>query len=91
MDIPSNLNAEMSILGRMIRFGDRAHEIAAQLRDEHFHSARHKIIFAELCKIAQTCSPNFQIIASRLEKQIDAIGPGYLEELADSVVSMVGT
>jgi len=50
MDTPSNLNAEMSILGRMIRFGDRAHEIAAQLRDEHFHSARHKIIFAELCQ-----------------------------------------
>lgn len=91
METPSNLNAEMSILGRMIRFGDRAHEITAQLRDEHFHSARHKIIFAELCKIAQTCSPNIQIIASRLEKQADAIGPGYLEDLADSVVSMVGT
>jgi len=91
MEIPCNLDAEMSILGRMIRFGDRAHEIANQLRDEHFHSARHKIIFAELSKIVQTCSPNFQIIASRLDSQADAIGRGYLEELCESVVSMVGT
>jgi replicative DNA helicase len=90
METPNNLNAEMAILGRMIRFGDKAHTIAAQLRDEHFYSSRHKLIFAELCKITQTCSPNFEIVASRLEPHADVIGRGYLYDLADSVVSMVG-
>ena len=91
MDTPANIEAEMSVLGRMIRFGDRAHEIACKLRDEHFHSARHKVIFSELCKIAQTCAPNIQIISSRLESQADVIGRAYLEDLCESVVSMVGT
>lgn len=90
MEIPCKIELEASILGRMIRFGDRAHEIIAKIRVEHFYSARHQMIFTELCKIAESSSPNFQTVTDRLSKHESAIGLGYIEELCDSVVSMVG-
>lgn len=90
---PHNLETEAAILGRMIRFGDRAHEILSVMRTEQFYSARHQLIFQAVQKVAQGGAPTLQSIAANLEASgsIETIGGApYLMDLMDGVVSMVG-
>jgi replicative DNA helicase len=91
--LPRNLNAEVQILGRMIRIGERAHEIAAKMKAEQFYAIRHQIIFEALSKVCESGNPSTPAICDALAKagKLEHVGGGsYLMELADSVVSMVG-
>ena len=93
MEIPNNVALEASILGRMIRFGESAHEIIAKINIEHFYSARHQIIFEVVAKLAETSSPNLATTVAALQgadKLQHVGGDSYLMELTDGVVSMVG-
>lgn len=93
MELPNNVNAEIEILGRMLRFGDHVHRIAAMIREEHFYSVRHQIIFRALLKISESGSPSLISTRSKLEQsgELEHVGGiAYLMELSDSVVSMVG-
>lgn len=90
---PHNHEVEAALLGRMIRFGDRAHELLSILRVEHFMSARHQLIFQALGKVAAEGAPSLQALAARLlqDGSLPACdGLPYLMEISDSVVSMVG-
>lgn len=94
MFLPEKMQIEASLLGRMIRFGDRAHEIISKISAEHFYSERHRVIFEAVAKIAANASPNLISVSSELERsgRIDAIGgAAYLMDLIDATVSMVGT
>lgn len=93
MKIPSKVDLEAVILGRMIGFGERAHEIIAKIEVEHFYSARHQIIFEAVAKLAQTSAPNLSTVIGRIKQagMIDAVGgEAYIMEIMDSAVSMVG-
>ena len=93
MEIPNNTELEASILGRMIRFGERAHEIIAKIRIEHFYSARHQLIFEVVAKLAETASPNLATTVAALQgcdKLQHVGGDSYLMEIMESSVSMVG-
>lgn len=93
METPNNVSAEAEILGRMLRFGDHVHRIAAMIREEHFYSIRHQIIFRALLKISESGSPSLISTRSKLEQsgELEHVGGvSYLMELSDSVVSMVG-
>lgn len=90
---PHNLQVEASILGRMIRFGDRAHEILSIMRVEQFYSARHQLIFQALQKVSHGGAPTLQAVAANLDAtgSLEAVGGSlYLMDLLDGVVSMVG-
>lgn len=91
--LPNNLDAEVQILGRMIRIGERAHEIAAKMKAEQFYAIRHQLIFEALAKVCESGNPSIPAICEALTRagKIEHIGgDAYLMELADSVVSMVG-
>ena len=45
LGLPENVAIEAQIIGRMIRFGDRAHEILSRMSVEQFYSERHRVIF----------------------------------------------
>lgn len=91
--LPNNLDAEIQILGRMIRIGERAHEIAVKLKAEQFYAIRHQLIFEALAKVCEHGNPSTPAICDALTRagQIEHVGGEvYLMELASSVVSMVG-
>ena len=88
-----SIETEAAILGKMLRFGDRAHEIASKLKVEHFYSARHQLIFEALGKIIERSAPTIISVVDALAqsgKLAHAGGQAYLMELSDSVVSSVG-
>ena len=93
LGLPQNVELESQIIGRMVRFGDRAHEIIAAMRSEQFYSARHQVLFDALAKLSSTGSPSAQSLIAALERSgsLSAVdGAAYIMEIADSVVSMVG-
>ena len=93
MELPNDLNAEMGVLGRMLRFGDRVHEIAGMIREEHFYSARHQMIFRALVRVAEGGSPSIVSVQSKLNQsgELEAAGgTEYLVDLSDGSVSMSG-
>lgn len=93
VSLPQNTELESSIIGRMIRFGDRAHEIIAKIGAEQFYSARHQIIFKAIEKIAESASPNLASVSSALQhagKIAHVGGDAYLMEISDSAISMIG-
>lgn len=94
LGLPENMAIEAQIIGRMIRFGDRAHEIISRMSVEQFYSERHRVIFEAIAKIAETAAPSLQSIAAALDraKKLESIGgAAYLMEIVDSSFSMVGT
>lgn len=91
--LPHNLSAEVQILGRMIRMGERAHEIATKMKAEQFYAIRHQLIFEALAKVCEHGNPSTPAICDALTRagKIEHVGgDAYLMELAESVVSMVG-
>lgn len=94
LGLPESMAIEAQIIGRMIRFGDRAHEIISRMSVEQFYSERHRVIFEAIAKIAETAAPSLQSIAAALDraKKLESIGgAAYLMEIVDSSFSMVGT
>lgn len=94
LGLPESMAIEAQIIGRMVRFGDRAHEIISRMSVEQFYSERHRVIFEAIAKIAETAAPSLQSIAAALDraKKLESIGgAAYLMEIADSSFSMVGT
>lgn len=94
LGLPENMEIEAQIIGRMVRFGDRAHEIISKMSVEQFYSERHRVIFEAVAKIAETSAPSLQSIAAALDraKKLEYIGgAAYLMEIVDSSFSMVGT
>ena len=94
LGLPESMAIEAQIIGRMVRFGDRAHEIISRMSVEQFYSERHRVIFKAIAKIAETAAPSLQSIAAALDraKKLESIGgAAYLMEIADSSFSMVGT
>ena len=92
-ELPQNTEIEAQIIGRMIRFGERAHEIISAMREEQFFSARHQLIFAAVAKMAENGSPSFPSVAASMERAgtlAHVGGAAYLMDISDSVVSMVG-
>lgn len=90
---PHNLQVEASVLGRMIRFGERAHELLSIMRVEQFYSARHQLIFQAIAKVSQSGAPSIQSVVANLEASgsLETVGGSpYLMEILDGVVSMVG-
>ena len=93
LGLPENTAIEAQIIGRMIRFGDRAHEIISRMNVDQFYSDRHRVIFEVIAKIAETAAPSLQSIAAALDraKNLESIGgAAYLMEIVDSSFSMVG-
>lgn len=93
LGLPESMAIEAQIIGRMIRFGDRAHEIISRMSVEQFYSERHCVIFEAIAKIAETAAPSLQSIAAALDraKKLESIGgAAYLMEIVDSSFSMVG-
>lgn len=93
LGLPESMAIEAQIIGRMIRFGDRAHEIISRMSVEQFYSERHRVIFEAIAKIAETAAPSLQSIAAALDraKKLESIGgAAYLMEIVDSSFSMVG-
>lgn len=93
LGLPENMEIESQIIGRMIRFGDRAHEIISRMSVEQFYSERHRVIFEAIAKIAETAAPSLQSIAAALDraKKLEPIGgAAYLMEIVDASLSMVG-
>lgn len=94
LGLPESMAIEAQIIGRMVRFGDRAHEIISRMSVEQFYSERHRVIFEAIAKIAETAAPSLQSIAAALDraKKLESIGgAAYLMEIVDSSFSMVGT
>lgn len=90
---PYNHEVEASVLGRMLRFGDRAYETLSSMRVEQFYSARHQLIFEAIAKVSQAGAPTLQAVAANLEAAGHTEAAGglpYLMEIMDGVVSMVG-
>ena len=93
LGLTENMEIEAQIIGRMIRFGDRAHEIISRMSVEQFYSERHRVIFEAIAKIAEAAAPSLQSIAAELDraKRLESIGgAAYLMEIVDSSFSMVG-
>lgn len=92
-ELPQNTEVEAQILGRMIRFGERAHEIISAMRPEQFYSARHQLIFEAVSKLSEYGAPSIPSLAAAMERAgtIQHIGGApYLMEISEGVVSMVG-
>lgn len=91
--LPENIGIETQLLGRMLRFGDRAHEILSAMRAEQFYSARHQIIFQAVAKLSEIGAPSVPSLVASMNRsgELQHVGgDAYLMDLADSVVSMMG-
>lgn len=85
--------AEVSILGKILRFPDRMAEIVASMRAEHFYAASDQILFEEVKRLYETGAPSVQRVQDHLEHagKLEMIGGiERIMDLVDGVVSMVG-
>jgi len=86
-------STENEILGKAIRFCDKAHEILSRLSEKHFYFEHNRELFRIIKKVSESGSPSVIAVQAEVERQgaIEIIGgPARLLDLVDCAVSLAG-
>src|SRR5205814_1372063 len=85
---PQNREAEMSVLGSMLRSNEAIDDVVRILRKEDFYADAHQKVFETIVAINEKAKPVDLVILAEALKQRgyleDAGGPAYLGQLWDA-------
>lgn len=86
-------STENEILGKAIRFCDRAHEILSRLSEQHFYSEHNKELFRIIKKVSESGAPSLIAVDAEVRRQSAVAtigGPSRLIDLCDGSISLAG-